>query len=53
MPSKTKENNCYLWLILYILFRKWFPLSKLISPKTTTPKKLVSLANQKQHVAQK
>ncbi len=36
ISSKTKVDNCYLAPILDILFKKWFPLSKVPSLKTTT-----------------
>jgi hypothetical protein len=37
ISSKTKANNCYLRPILDILFKKWFPLFEVPSPRTTTP----------------
>jgi hypothetical protein len=37
MPSKTKINNYYLGPILDVVFKKWFPLFKVLSPRTTTP----------------
>jgi hypothetical protein len=47
ISSKTKVDNCYSRLILDILFRKGFPLSEVLSPRTTTLKELVSPTNQK------
>jgi len=44
--NETKAYNCYLGLIIDILFRKWFPLSKVPSLKTITPKEPMSPANQ-------
>jgi hypothetical protein len=52
VSSKTKANNCYSRPILDILFRKWFPLSKVPSPRTITHEELISLANQECQVAQ-
>jgi hypothetical protein len=46
--DKTKANNYY----LDIRFRKWFPLSKVPSSRTTTLEELVSPTNQKHQVAQ-
>jgi hypothetical protein len=46
VSNKTKVDIYYLGHILDILFRKWFPLSKVLSPNTATPKELVSLASQ-------
>jgi hypothetical protein len=46
ISSKTKANNCYLGPILDILFRNWFPLSKVPSPKIATLKELISPAIQ-------
>jgi hypothetical protein len=52
VTNKIKANNCYLGPISDILFRKWFLLSKVPSPRTTTPKELVSPTNQECQVAQ-
>jgi hypothetical protein len=46
VSSKIKIDNCYLGPILDIMFRKWFPLSKVPSPRTITPKQPTSLTNQ-------
>jgi hypothetical protein len=35
ISSKTKANNYYSKPILNVLFRKWFPLSEVLSLKTT------------------
>jgi hypothetical protein len=46
ISSKTKANNCYLRSILDILFRKWFPLSEVPSPKTKTLEEPMSPTSQ-------
>jgi hypothetical protein len=46
ISSKTKKNNYYSRAILNILYRKWFPLSKVHSPIIPTPKELVSPTSQ-------
>jgi hypothetical protein len=46
ISNKTKANNCYSRPILNILFRKWFPLSEVLSPITTTLEELLSPASQ-------
>jgi hypothetical protein len=43
--NKTKADNFYSRPILDILFRKWFPLFKVPSPKTTTLEKPMSQAS--------
>ncbi len=48
---KTKADNCYSRPILDIIFRKWFLLSEMPSPRTT-PKKPISPTNQECQVAQ-
>ncbi len=45
ISSKTKVENYYSWPILNIVFRKWFPLFEVPSPKITL-EELVSLTNQ-------
>jgi hypothetical protein len=42
----TKIDNYSLGSILDILFRKWFPLSEVPSPRITTLEKPMSLASQ-------
>ncbi len=46
ISSKTKADSCYLRLIIDILFRKWFLLSKVPSVKIITPKEPMSPTNQ-------
>ncbi len=52
VSSKTKANNCYLRPILDILFKKWFPLFEMPSPKTKTLEEPISPTSQKWHVDQ-
>jgi hypothetical protein len=47
VPNRTKVDNCYSGPILDVLFEKWFPLSKVPSPRITTPKEPVSPTRQK------
>jgi len=46
VSTKAKVDNYYSGPILDILFRKWFPLSKVLSPRTTTPEEHVSPISQ-------
>jgi len=52
VSSKTKIDNCYSRPILNILFRKWFPLSNMPSPRTITLEKIVPPTSQERQVAQ-
>jgi hypothetical protein len=47
ISSKIKANNCYSKPILDILFKKWFPLFAMPSPRIETLKELVSPTSQK------
>ncbi len=51
--NKSKIDSCYSRLILNILFKEWFPLYEVFSPKTATPKELVSPTSQEWQVVQK
>jgi hypothetical protein len=42
VPNRTKVDNCYSGPILDVLFKKWFPLSKVPSPRIITPKEHAS-----------
>jgi hypothetical protein len=50
--NMTKIDNYSLGSILDILFRKWFPLFEVPSPRITTLEKPMSLASQEWQVAQ-
>jgi hypothetical protein len=47
ISSKTKTNNYYLGPILNIMFRKWFPINDVHSPRIAIPEEPMSPTNQK------
>jgi hypothetical protein len=52
ISSKSEEDNCYLGPILDILFRKWFLLFEVPSPRIATLEEIMSPASQERQVAQ-